>query len=72
MRMTFTEKIRVMLVRHGMTIGELAAKTNQSRQNLSNKMARGNFSEKEMRDIAQAFGCEFNPQLIMKDTGETL
>ncbi|MBR4405040.1 MAG: helix-turn-helix domain-containing protein [Bacteroidaceae bacterium] len=65
-----SEKIKVVLKRRGMTMGELAEKTGQTRQNLSNKMTRDNFPEKELRQIAEALDCELESYLVMKDTGE--
>ena len=70
MGLTMSEKIKVVLKRRGMTMGELAEKTRQTRQNLSNKMARDNFPEKELRQIAEALDCELESYLVMKDTGE--
>ena len=70
MGLTMSEKIKVVLKRRGMTMGELADKTGQTRQNLSNKMTRDNFPEKELRQIAEALDCELESYLVMKDTGE--
>ena len=70
MGLTTAEKIKIVLKRRKMTMGELAEKTNQTRQNLSNKMARNNFPEKELKEIAEALDCELETTLIMKDTGE--
>ena len=70
MGLTMSEKIKVVLKRRGMTMGELAEKTGQTRQNLSNKMTRDNFPEKELRQIAEALDCELEAYLVMKDTGE--
>ena len=53
MALTAGEKIKIVMKRRGMTLGDLAEKTNQSRQNLSNKMTRDNFSEKEIKEIAK-------------------
>lgn len=53
-----------------MTIGELAEKTGQTRQNLSNKFSRDNFSEKEIRKFAKILECEFDFYFIIKDTNE--
>ena len=36
----------------------LAQATGQSRQNLSNKMTRGNFCEADILKIAEALGCQ--------------
>ena len=53
------EKIKILIGRQGITLGQLAEKTGQSRQNMSNKMSRDNFTEQEARDIAAALGAEF-------------
>ena len=72
MPLTFAEKIKVMLTRRNMTLAQLADKTGQSRQNLSNKMARDNFTEKEMIVIAEALDCRIDSRLVMLDTEEFL
>ncbi len=70
MPLTIGEKIKVILSRRNMTLADLAAKTGQSRQNMSNKMSRDNFSEKEIYEIAKALDCTFETNFIMNDTGE--
>ena len=70
MALSAGEKIKILLKRRGMTLGDLAEKTNQSRQNLSNKMSRDNFSEKEIKEIAEALDCEYEPVFVMRDSGE--
>jgi len=72
MTLTMGEKIKIVLKRRGMTMGDLAEKTGQTRQNLSNKMSRDNFSEKELREIAEALDCEWEAYLVMKDSGEKI
>lgn len=57
MELTVAEKIRVLLRRKNMTLGDLADAMGQSRQNLSNKMRRNNFQESDIRAIAEALGC---------------
>ena len=69
MGLSISEKIKIVLKRRGMTMGQLAEQTNQTRQNLSNKMSRDNFPEKELREIADALGCELEINLIMRDSG---
>ena len=66
------EKIKILIKRRGMTLGDLADITNQSRQNLSNKMTRDNFSEKEIKEIANALDCEYETYFVMRDSGEKL
>ncbi|HBG0426732.1 TPA: helix-turn-helix transcriptional regulator [Clostridioides difficile] len=70
MSISFGEKIKIILKRKNMTIGELAEKTGQTRQNLSNKFSRDNFSEKEIREFAEILGCEFDFYFTIKDTNE--
>ena len=64
------EKIKVMMDRRGITLTNLAERLGTTRQNLSNKLSRDNFSEKEIRAIAEALGCTYEAKLIMTDTGE--
>ena len=70
MGLSVSEKIKVVLKRRGMTMGQLAEQTNQTRQNLSNKMTRDNFPEKELREIANALDCDLEINLVMRDTNE--
>lgn len=57
MKLTVAEKIRLIMKRKGMTMGELAEATGKTRQNLSNKMTRGNFTEKDIQELSLALGC---------------
>lgn len=70
MNLTMGEKIRVILKRRGMTVAQLADLTNQTRQNLSNKLTRDNFQEQDIKVIAEALNCDYEAYLVMKDTGE--
>ena len=70
MPLTMGEKIKVVLGRRGMTLSQLAELTGQSRQNLSNKLTRDNFCEKELVAIAAALGCTYKAAFVMNDTGE--
>lgn len=72
MSISFGEKIKIILKRKNMTIGELAEKTGQTRQNLSNKFSRDNFSEKEIREFAEILDCEFDFYFTMNDTEEKI
>jgi transcriptional regulator with XRE-family HTH domain len=59
MQLTIGEKIKIIMGRQNMTLSQLAEKIGQSRQNISNKMSRDNFTEQEAREIASALGAEF-------------
>lgn len=70
MNMTVAEKVRVLMKRQGMSLSDLAAATEQTRQNLSNKMNRDNFSEKEIEAMAKALGCTVQIKFIATDGTE--
>lgn len=65
MNITFAEKVKIVMKRQGMQMGELAEATEQTRQNLSNKMSRGNFTEKDMDKIAAALGCRLEIKIVL-------
>lgn len=61
----FTKLLRLTLVEKEMIAKELAEKIGTTQQNLSAKMKRDNFSEKEMRQIADALGLDL--EIVMKE-----
>ena len=63
-------KVKIMLKHRDMSVTDLANKLGTTRQNLTNKFKRDNFSEKEIAEIADALNCEFIGTLKMLDTGE--
>lgn len=65
--MGFSEKIRYALIKQKMNLGELADKTGQSRQNLSNKLKRDKFTTQELEEIAAALGIAFEGYFIFPD-----
>lgn len=72
MPLTFGEKVKIILNRRNMTITDLATSLGTSRQNLTNKLTRDNFQEKEMIEISQKLDCSYKGSIIMNDTGEEL
>lgn len=70
--MAMSEKIKIVLLKKKMTVSALAEKLNTSQSNLSNKLRRDNFSEKELVEIAHALDCEFNGYFKMFDTEEII
>lgn len=65
MELSTAEKIRILVKRQGMTIKELAELTGQSRQNLTQKLDRNNFDEKELRLIAEKMGVRFESYFVL-------
>ena len=70
--LTTAEKIKVIMKRNNFTMTELANQLNCSRQNLSNKMSRNNFDERELTAIANALGCEIEINFVNRETGEKI
>lgn len=71
--LTFGEQVKIILSRKGMTIKELAELIEQytgksmSRQNLTQRLGRDNFQEKDMRMIAEILGCKFQLDIMEMD-----
>ena len=72
MPLTMGEKIKVLIDRRDITITELARRLGTSRQNMTNKFARDDFSEQELKAIAEKLDCEFIGSFKMNDTGEVI
>lgn len=71
--MAQAERIRILLVKRGnLSESELARRLGISPQNLHNKMKRDNFSEKELREIAEVLDCDLKLNFAMRDTGEII
>ena len=51
-------------------MGDIAERTNQTRQNFSNKMTRCDFKESELEKIAEVLGCELKVAFVDKETGD--
>ena len=66
-KLTASEKLRILLARQGRTLADLADITNQSRQNLSNKMGRDKFNVCELMEYANALGADFEFYFILPD-----
>lgn len=65
--LTPSEQIRMLLIKQKMTIGALADRLGQSRQNLSNKLSRDNFSVLELQQIASVCGVEYESFFVLPD-----
>lgn len=71
--MNTTEYIRLALVkRNNMSISDLAERTGQTRQNLSNKIQRNEWKQSELEKIADALGAHLEIKFIDNETGEPI
>lgn len=57
-----------MLLERDKTIKELAEKIGTKDTNLSNKLSRDNFSEKELYEIAEALDCDYDGIFTLRDS----
>lgn len=62
-----TEKIKILLVKKGISAAKLAEMLSVSPQNLYNKFKRDNFSEKELKEIAEVLDIEYEGFFFLKD-----
>lgn len=60
-------KIKMLLAAKGMNMKGLAELLGTSQPNLSAKMKRENFSEKELQQIADKLGAKFEINFILED-----
>lgn len=67
MELSTSEQIRMVLIKKDVRIGALADMLGQSRQNLSNKLARDNFTIAELKEIAKVLDIEFESKFVFPD-----
>ena len=59
MEYTTAEKLKIIMDRNNVTMTELAKRLKQSRQNVSKKFQRDNFTENDIKEISNALGVEY-------------
>ena len=71
--MGMVEKIRILLVKRGnMPEAELARRLGLLPQNFNVRMKRDNFTEGDLRRIAEVLDCDFKAGFHLRDTGEEI
>lgn len=71
--MAMAEKIRILLIKRGnLSEAELARRLEISPQNLNAKMKRDNFTEADLKKIADVLDCSFEASFRLNDTGESI
>lgn len=66
------EKIRIIAKRRKVSLTELAASLNMSRQNLNGKLNRNSFSREELETIAELLNCTYQSTFTLNDTNEII
>lgn len=65
--MSSARKIKMLLAANESNMKDLAEKLGTSQPNISNKMKRDNFSEKELEEIAEVFGAKLEINFLLED-----
>ena len=64
--------INLLLIERNMSKKELAEKIGTTPSNISGKLRRDNFSEKELQDIAKVCDATFQGIFILNETGKEI
>ena len=67
-----SKKIKMIMLERKVTQMQLAEKLGTSQSNLSNKLKRDNFSEKELNQIAEILNATFEGNFVLNDTGKSI
>lgn len=67
MQISVAEKLRIIMGRLNVTMTDLADRSGQSRQNLSNKFSRGNFTEEDIEKLGKALNCDVTIVFTLPD-----
>lgn len=70
MEITTAEKLRIIMNRLNINMTKLSELSGQSRQNLSNKFNRDNFTEEDIQRLADALGCKAEVRFTLPDGTE--
>jgi len=65
--MSMSKKIKQLLIEKDTTITQLAVLLGTKPQNLTNKLSRDNFTEKDLQEIAKVLNCKYEANLIIED-----
>ena len=63
--MTTSDQIRVLCVRTGVSLSELARRINQTPQNFNAKLKRNTVTQDELTQIAQVLGATYEHYFVL-------
>lgn len=63
--LNLTEQLKIAMLKQKVTQTELARRTNQSQNNLANKMCSNNFKLSEYEKLVTALGCQLEINIIL-------
>lgn len=70
--MAAAKKIKMLLVEREMNLTDLAKLLNKSLSTISGKMSRDNFSEKDLKEIAELLNYHYEAVFTDKETGKQI
>ena len=65
----FSKILKHALIDKGLKVSDLARLLNTSHSNITQKLSRDNFSEKEMQEIADVLQLDLNIELLSQNKG---
>lgn len=66
-QMTVGEQVKILCVRNGISVSELARRLGKTNQAFGQKLKRGTITVDEMKTIAAAVGCSYEGAFILPD-----
>lgn len=71
--MSMSKKIKQLLIEKDISITKLAELLGTKPQNLTNKLSRDNFTEKDLQKIAEVLNCKYDAKFVIEDeNGNTI
>ena len=70
--MDIAKNIKICLLKKNIQMKDLAERTNQTQQNLTNKMRSNNFRVSELEEIAAALNAKLEVKFIDNETNQAL
>lgn len=70
--MSAAKKIKILLVERELTLTDLSKLLNRSLSTISAKMARDNFSEKDLKQIADLLDYDYEAVFTDRETGKQI
>lgn len=65
--MNLSEKLKIAMIKQNVNQLKLAELTDQTQNNLSNKMLRNNFKFSEYEKLIEALGCTLEVNIVLPD-----
>lgn len=65
--MSMSKKIKQLLIEKDISITKLAELLGTKPQNLTNKLSRDNFTERDLQKIAEVLNCKYDAKFVIED-----